>query len=251
MNYKPQTNISCEFNDIGEAHNGLSGWILESCEYGIFKGDNGNFLPKEPFSYAQVLTVITKIFQNGKIGDSTDPWWKQFYEKTNNLGMLEGLGITEETIYNTTSREQAAILLYRLRQLMLDTTSVNDNGPKVDKNMIINTNNFGTQPISFESDPEFLTALSFMVDNEMTSITNPSEFRPLEYLERQQWAKFNATFHQKFFAATNYGIPDECFYDDLSDAQIYARSPILYMCKEGLFDTLNTMFEPTKKSNTC
>ncbi len=250
LDYQSDENYNCEFYDFNQTHEWLKEWVTYSCEHGIFKWDSGNFLPKAEFSYAQSLTVLIKIFQWNTETEKSSPRWKWFYTKAKALGLLNNLRITEETIYNTTTRWDIAIMMYRLRNIMKETNNLakipGENEEKIDTEVIVKSTNYSNQSLSFEWDPEFQEALWWMRDLWMTSAKNTIDFQPLVYLQRQYASKFIGIFHQTYFNGETDNIPNECFYDDLQDSSNSVRSYIFYVCQNKLINASGTLFLPSQ-----
>lgn len=50
----------CEFDDLAQADKSLQNAILESCMLSLFKGSDGNFLPKKTLTKAEAVTVLIR-----------------------------------------------------------------------------------------------------------------------------------------------------------------------------------------------
>ncbi|USN56281.1 MAG: hypothetical protein H6766_04370 [Candidatus Peribacteria bacterium] len=70
---------SCTFSDISQAHSDLVDIVVNSCKYGLFKGDNGKFLPTSSITNAQALTVLTRMLDGTKSENTGGHWALNYY----------------------------------------------------------------------------------------------------------------------------------------------------------------------------
>jgi hypothetical protein len=70
-----EKNNNCTFSDIGEADPSLSGYIINACQRGLFKGSNGKFMPTQIMTRPEAMAVLIRMFE-GKVSDeSQNPRW--------------------------------------------------------------------------------------------------------------------------------------------------------------------------------
>ena len=119
LGYPQETkNTQCKFSDEKSFNTTLSGFIAESCKWGIFKGANGEFLPHKTLSKAEALTVLIRIFERNSSNENFTPRWTMYFVKA------KAIGLTKEGNVNAldrpTSREELALLIYRFKNLILN-----------------------------------------------------------------------------------------------------------------------------------
>jgi hypothetical protein len=119
LGYPQETkNTQCKFSDEKSFNTTLSGFIAESCKWGIFKGANGEFLPHKTLSKAETLTVLMRIFERNSSNENFTPRWTMYFVKA------KAIGLTKEENVNAldrpTSREELALLIYRFKNLILN-----------------------------------------------------------------------------------------------------------------------------------
>lgn len=111
-------NSQCSFSDEKSFDSSLSGFIADSCKWGIFKGSNGHFLPHKTLSKAESLTVLMRIFEGNSSSENFTPRWTMYFVKA------KAIGLTKEGNVNSldrpTSREELALLIYRFKNLILN-----------------------------------------------------------------------------------------------------------------------------------
>ena len=64
--YTVEASACNSFTDLHKAHNDLLPYITASCRMGIFKGDNGKFLPTNSLTNAQAVTVLMRIIDGNQ-----------------------------------------------------------------------------------------------------------------------------------------------------------------------------------------
>ncbi len=108
----PDPSLECEFTDIESADPTLRSFITTSCELGLFQWAKGKFMPKEPLTKAQAITVLSRAI-DGKQDESQNPRWSIYFEKARQHG------ITKETnVWNldfALSRYEALLIQYRAK----------------------------------------------------------------------------------------------------------------------------------------
>ena len=78
----------CKFNDLYDAQRWAVVYIIKSCRLWLLKWENWNFLPKQEFTKAQLLTVLARIYKNDpslSIQDAFDVMKEYWITKENNL----------------------------------------------------------------------------------------------------------------------------------------------------------------------
>lgn len=104
-------NNVCKFSDTKGFDSSLTPFIIESCEYGLFRGNNGKFVPKNPITEAEALAVIIRSLE-GKMDESDTPWYGAYYDRAYELSIIDDEPI--ESLANTKiTREKLGTWLYR------------------------------------------------------------------------------------------------------------------------------------------
>jgi hypothetical protein len=86
-------------------------YIQDACEYGLFRGNNGNFLPKNSITEAEALVVIMRSLE-GMMDESGSPWYGAYYDRAYDLGVIDDEDI--DAIGSTKiTREKLGTWLYR------------------------------------------------------------------------------------------------------------------------------------------
>jgi hypothetical protein len=122
-------NTTCNFRDTIDFDVSLVPSIVASCEYGLFRGNNGNFLPKSSITEAQALAVIIRSLY-GMQDESGSPWYSEYYAMGEEIGLItsESLAKVETT---PITREKLGTWLYIASET--DVTSIENSGdPYVD-----------------------------------------------------------------------------------------------------------------------
>jgi hypothetical protein len=84
--------------------------VLRACELWLFKGTNWSFLPTQPLTKAQALTVLVRALE-WKQDEWVDPWWKNYFNRAQWMWLTK-----EKNVWNLdkpVTRYEMALLLYR------------------------------------------------------------------------------------------------------------------------------------------
>jgi hypothetical protein len=88
----------------------LQPFAIESCEYGLFRGSNGKFLPSNKITEAQALAVVIRSAY-GMQNEDRGPWYSEYFSIGQDLGMIKNE--TLKSVENTPiTREKLATWLY-------------------------------------------------------------------------------------------------------------------------------------------
>jgi hypothetical protein len=81
----------CQFSDISDYDPTLTEYIIASCEYGIFKGSNGKFFPKNSITKWEALAVVMRmVYGNIDLISETIysyPRYRNYYENASRLAI--------------------------------------------------------------------------------------------------------------------------------------------------------------------
>lgn len=277
LGYPQETkNTQCKFSDEKSFNTTLSGFIAESCKWGIFKGSNGQFLPHKTLSKAESLTVLMRIFEGNSSSENFTPRWTMYFVKA------KAIGLTKEGNVNSldrpTSREELALLIYRFKNLILNKdqnasaksqlNNVNQNPTSFLQNYLTGSTNTGsvsvgkdtpsTNPLlnllsggnesssslSILNNPEITEAMHRMKDAWLTSASDISTYNPFEYLTREQAAKMLVQFAKiENFKALS-GAALNCNFKDVNYANGGLATSIQQACQLGLMQGNNGLFSP-------
>lgn len=76
---KVKTTQECQFNDLEWYDYTLVPTIIAACEYGIIKGFEWNYMPNNPVTEAEFITMMVRIL----LGDQEETWsprWWGYYD---------------------------------------------------------------------------------------------------------------------------------------------------------------------------
>lgn len=102
----------CDFYDIVGFDTTLIPYIQDACEYGLFRGNNGNFLPRNSITEAEALVVIVRSLE-GMMDESGSPWYGAYYDRAYELSIIgdaDGIGSMSTT---RITREKLGTWLHR------------------------------------------------------------------------------------------------------------------------------------------
>ena len=88
----PIVNTSCQFSDMVGYTPGLASAVIEVCQFGFFRGVNGQFIPQGTLTEQQAMVMILRSIY-GQQDESGSPWYRSYFEIAENLGF-----ITDESI---------------------------------------------------------------------------------------------------------------------------------------------------------
>lgn len=83
-----RADAQCDFRDIVGFDTSLTPFIQDACEYGLFRGNNGNFLPKNPITEAEALVVIVRSLE-GMMDEDVSPWYASYYDRAYELSIID------------------------------------------------------------------------------------------------------------------------------------------------------------------
>ncbi len=104
---------SCSFTDLAWYDQGLIPYIADVCRSGLMRGSGWNFLPNDPITWAEAITVLMRI-NHGQLDETVSPWWIWYaylwlYEHVLDVADMFALE-------NTVSRSTVLQRMYRLAQ---------------------------------------------------------------------------------------------------------------------------------------
>ncbi len=120
---KSKTAAECAFNDIEGYDYTLVPHIVEACEYGLVKGSQGSYFPNNQISQAELITVTVRMLM-GFQDETTTPWWKNYHEMGQWLGILDNEGVWD--LDTPAKRQTVGTWLYRATNV--DTSAAQDEG---------------------------------------------------------------------------------------------------------------------------
>lgn len=127
VNGMKKNDHSCKFNDIFSYDSTLVPYITISCEYGLFKWHNGNFMPTKNITESQALAVVIRSlewYQN----ETKSPWYTDYFNIANQLWILNNetlISIDQSYI----TREKLATWLYKTSNVYEGDSNLNMNDP--------------------------------------------------------------------------------------------------------------------------
>ncbi len=118
--------FNCMFQDIQSADPSLITSIEESCQLGIMQWSQGKFFPKNNMNKSEFIAAIIRLFEGKKLDETTNPRWKGYFEKAQELGMVGPADAV--TFNNPITRYEVALFLYRFKvkfQILQNINSTN------------------------------------------------------------------------------------------------------------------------------
>ena len=113
-----ETKTECDkFTDLNKWWSDLTGTIAEACKLGLFKWANWKFMPSQPLTNAQAITVVMRMIDWTK--DETQWYFAQkYFEKAQELGIMNWLNLNSTANFEQlATRGDVAILLFNASNL--------------------------------------------------------------------------------------------------------------------------------------
>ena len=234
-------NTSCSFLDFNQVDPSLSGFVVNTCKRGIFKGTTDNkFFPTQKLTRPQAMALLVRIFEGTTSNENQIPRWSDYYIKSQAIGLTT---ITNQTAFDTEiTRKEIALYIWRLRNIVTNATIKNmmidrlselgTTGQNINTGML---DNFGSlaDSLSVNNDPELLESIRWMNDNGLTSFTTIADYKPFDILNREQAAKILTMFATIFNFATGT-TTNSCTFKDISDADPSLAIYIQSACRIGI-----------------
>ncbi len=107
------TSLNCTFQDIHTAESSLVSYIEQACQMRIMQWGNGKFSPKTNMNKSEFIAVIIRLFEGGKLDETTQPRRKNYFEKAQELWMIGPADAV--TFDNPITRYEVALFLYRFK----------------------------------------------------------------------------------------------------------------------------------------
>lgn len=120
----PELLTGCVFTDLANADVSLLASIKTACQYGLMRGSDGKFNPEALLTKPQAVALLLRMI-SGPIDESTSPWWKGYYDKAVQLGMI---GESSAAAFDKPiSRHEIAMLLYNSKIKSTLVRNLNNN----------------------------------------------------------------------------------------------------------------------------
>lgn len=196
-------NTNCSFSDNANFDPSLSMHITQVCQWELFVGSEGEFMPQQTLTKAQAATVLVRMLEGKMSDESKNPWWSDYYKKAKAIGLTES---SQDGFDEPISRRDVALFVYRIRNIVsneqLKVLSLNsmlnaikDTGVNTaSKNVFFVDYGAIADNIIVNDDPELEEAINWMKDNGLTSSTGIDSYRPFDLLLREQAAKVIVNF---------------------------------------------------------
>lgn len=266
-------NNTCTFSDQAQFDPSLSSHIQQSCQYGIFKGSNGNFLPRKNLTKAEALTVLIRIFEGSSSNENLTPRRTLYFIKAKSLFLTNETNVN--TLEKSITRGEIALLIYRFKSILLNNqlktiaqtqlSNINQNPSSFLATYLNNTTNSGnntstpinnqlthllsgaqsqTSSLSILNNPEITEAMHRMREYGMTNATDISTYQPFDPLTREQAAKMFVQFAKVQNLSSLSDSQTICNFKDLKNADPNLQNSIQSVCNLWLMQGANWLFLP-------
>lgn len=259
LGYTQETKSNkCTFIDSEIIDPSLSGFVINTCKRGIFKGTTDNkFLPREGLTRPQAMALLVRIFEGKLSNEGRTPRWGDYYIKGQALGLTS---LNNQTAFDTAiSRREIAIYIWRLKNIVTNETI---RLMMLNKLTTITTTTTGiittgildnfwslADSLSISNDPELLEAIRWMNDNGLTNFKTIQEYKPFEILNREQAAKIISLFAKIYNFGNSTGTIDECTFKDITAADDSLKPYIEQICTMWVMKWANGYFTPKATIN--
>ena len=119
------TAADCTFKDAADIDSSLTTYVEQVCTIGIMNWSNGYFNPKWTINKSQFIAAIIRLFEGKKLDETTNPRWKAYFEKAQELGMIGPADAV--TFENPITRYEVALFLYRFKVKYQILQNMNNN----------------------------------------------------------------------------------------------------------------------------
>ena len=261
LGYSQDTkNNNCAFSDSNQIDPTLSGFVVNTCKRGIFKGTTDNkFLPTQKLTRPQAMAVLVRIFEGKVSNESNTPRWWEYYTKAQTLWLTT---INNQTTFDSTiTRKEIAIYMYRFRNIVSNETmkimmlsklaGIGTTGQSLSSGILENFSSLADS-LSINNDPELLEAIRWMNDNGLTNFKTIVEYKPFEILNREQAAKIISLFANIYNfgqATSGTAIASDCTFQDIASADTSLVPYIQQACALGIMKWSNGYFSPKETIN--
>lgn len=117
--------FSCNFVDTNIFNPTLSEHIYNVCKRWIFRWNDKTqqYMPRDNLTKWQLLAVLLRMFEWKMSDESGQPRWIEYYVKGMTLGLTNETNLTK--FDQPVSRWEAALLIYRFKNMVIDDTAYN------------------------------------------------------------------------------------------------------------------------------
>lgn len=262
---------SCQFADTTNSDPTLKPFILDACQFSIFKGSQGMFAPSRTLTKAELSAALIRMFSDGQLNENVTPWWSNYFFKAQELGMTKETNINN--FQNPVSRYELALVLYRFKKIYADeepvnplvpTTGSTNTGSSVVMTGSVTTSGTITQTgastvtsgdsvlhligqgSNVTDTLEFQESVWWMYDNGLTKFSGSAEFAPFDVLTREQAAKMLVQYRNIMFPGKSATTPANCTFQDIKNADATLTGWIIQSCKLNILKGGDGFFAPTK-----
>lgn len=249
---------NCQFTDTTNTDPTLKPYILDACQFTIFKGSNGLFAPSRTITKAELSAALIRMFSDGHLDETASPWWSNYFVKAQELGM------TKETVMsrfqNPVSRYELALILHRFKKIYADeepiqpitytswsttsgTITTTGSTTLTSGEALLSLIGWGA---SVTDSVEFKETVRWMFDNGLTKFSGTTEFMPFDVLTRAQAAKMLVQYRNIMFPGKVAVSPGNCTFTDIGLADPSLSGWIQQSCKLNILKGWDGYFNPEK-----
>ncbi len=117
------TKTNCNFNDLHHAWPDLKTIIKEACQLWLFQWHNWNFMPTQPLTNAQAITVLIRMIDGYK-NETEWHFATRYFEKAKELWIMEWLYLNHTARFDQlTTRGEVGTLIFNSSLLSKKGTS--------------------------------------------------------------------------------------------------------------------------------
>lgn len=241
----------CQFGDTANSDPTLKPYILDACQFGIFRGSFGEFAPSRTITKAELTAALIRMFSDGHLDENVQPWWTNYFTKAQELGMTKETNINN--FKNSVSRYELALMLYRFKKIYADeqepvsivpTTgdTASSGSLNLSGNVIVTgtvSNDTGVLNLigagtNVTDNIEFQEAIRWMYDNGLTKFTGAANFGAFDILTREQAAKMLVQYRNIMFPGKVAVTPASCTFKDMVEADPSLTGWITQSCQMNI-----------------
>ena len=115
----------CQFTDLGDLSSVDKQYVVNVCKKWIMKWNNNLFSPNTNMNKSHFVASLIRMFEWKYLDESTNPWWQNYFNKAQELGIVSPSNIM--TFETPITRYEVALFLYRFNVKYKMLNNLNNN----------------------------------------------------------------------------------------------------------------------------